>query len=167
MKLIDNKGRFFGKINIVDLLAICLLILATCFVSYKLINQDGAGGSSELRNLTYTVMVSGVTPELCDHIETYIPNDQLLASDQLLDGYIIDMTKAPHVDYYYDNNGVPQAHEEEGEFARYDVTFTISVNIPNTVTNMVGVQEVRVGKSHFIKTPNIELSGIIQSFYYQ
>ena len=43
-----------------------------------------------------------------------------------------------------------------------DLTFTIQANVVNAVTNEVGTQEVRIGKTHIVKTVHFELTnGII------
>lgn len=166
MKIIDNKGKIFGKINIVDLVAIILIILAVGFVGYKLAMQDGASGSVQPKKLTYTVMASGITQEMYEELEKYVPNGQLLSSATLLDAYIVDMVANPHVEYNYDSDGVSQAKEEQGEYARFDVIFTIEANITDDVTRMVGIQEIRIGKSHVLKTVNIELNTVVQSCYF-
>ena len=38
----------------------------------------------------------------------------------------------------------------------YDLTFTIEANVADNVKNEVGSQEVRVGKTHIVKTANME-----------
>ena len=35
MKVVDEKGKIFGKLNIIDLLVILLLIAAVALVGYK------------------------------------------------------------------------------------------------------------------------------------
>jgi hypothetical protein len=45
-----------------------------------------------------------------------------------------------------------------------DLVFTIEANVTNTVTNEIGTQEVRIGKSHIVKTAKFEMpSGVILS----
>ena len=39
-----------------------------------------------------------------------------------------------------------------------DLTFTIQANVVNAVTNEVGTQEVRIGKTHIVKTVHFELT---------
>ena len=40
-----------------------------------------------------------------------------------------------------------------------DLTFTIEVNVANRITNEVGTQEVRIGKTHIVKTADFDLEG--------
>ena len=39
MKIIDEKGRLFGKLNLIDLLVIILLIAAVAAVAWKLVGK--------------------------------------------------------------------------------------------------------------------------------
>ena len=42
MKIIDEKGRLFGKLNLIDLLVIVLLIAAVAAVAWKLVGKKAA-----------------------------------------------------------------------------------------------------------------------------
>ena len=39
-----------------------------------------------------------------------------------------------------------------------DLTFTVQCNVVNTITSEIGTQEVRLGKSHIVKTDKFEMS---------
>jgi hypothetical protein len=46
----------------------------------------------------------------------------------------------------------------------YDLTFTIEAYVANDVKNELGTQEIRVGKTHIVKTRQFELEkGVIVS----
>ena len=62
MKVVDEKGKLFGKLNIIDLLVIVLLLVAVVLVVFKVLAKDGAVGAQHTV-LTYTVEVKGVDPE--------------------------------------------------------------------------------------------------------
>ena len=57
--MIDEKGRIFGKLNIIDLLVILLVLLVGVFLVFKLIGRDG-GSAAAAGQITYTVKVEGV-----------------------------------------------------------------------------------------------------------
>ena len=44
--MIDEKGRLFGKLNIVDLLVILVVLVAVVVLGVKFLGKDGGGGSS-------------------------------------------------------------------------------------------------------------------------
>lgn len=83
--MIDEKGRLFGKINIVDLIVILVIVIAAVVVGMKFLG-GGNGNSAINPNKTpvrYTVLVEGVEPEVYENIQKYIPG-QLMASGELL-----------------------------------------------------------------------------------
>ena len=78
--MIDEKGRLFGKLNIVDLLVILVVLVAVVVLGVKFLGKDGGGGINPGKTqVTYTVLVKGVEQEVYDNIQKYIPG-QLMAS---------------------------------------------------------------------------------------
>ena len=162
MKIVDEKGRLFGKLNIIDFLVIILLIAAVALVGLKLMGKGGtsAGGGTQL---TYTVVVKGVDPTAYENTKQYISGteggDQLMANGELVNAWVTDVQSTPHT------SNAKVATNENGEKVEImldantvDLTFTIKANITNTTTNEVGTQEVRIGKTHIVKTVHFEYS---------
>ncbi len=159
MKLIDEKGKLFGKLNIIDLLVIVVVIAALAFAALRL--RGGSDPMASTTKLTYTATVSGVDNELyvetLRHLDANGGKDQLMADGALVDGYIVGVTAAPHVNFSAAANGeTVRSEEDPANGGRWDLTFTIEANVVNPTTNKVGTQEVRVGKTHIVKTANIE-----------
>ena len=151
MKLVDDKGRLFGKLNIVDLLVILLVIAVGAVLAVKLLAPSDDGGSTESRKLTYTVRVLEVTRDTYENVCQFVnaaegKKDQLMASGQMLDGYVVDVTATDHIPTSSDTVG--------GE--TLDLVFTVEVNVTEPIANKVGTQEVRIGKSHILKTVHLE-----------
>ena len=170
--MIDEKGRLFGKINIVDLLVLIVIVVLGAVLGVKLLGRgsaDGAGSAGDSK-LIYTVQVTQVKPSLYEEIKKWIPGDQLVSGTDLLDGcYVTAVASAPH-----QSIGTVSVSGANGSFSLQaeetnllDLTFTIEANVGYTLTNLVGIQEVRVGKSHYIKTKHIELNGTIQSLVWE
>ncbi len=169
--MLDEKGRLFGKINIVDLLVLILVVLIAAVVGLKLMGKGGVlpGDSGGSAKLTYTVQVNNVYPEVYESVKEYIDQtsesgqkgDQLMASGNLLNGYVTDVVSLPHDNSVTINSGtgaltLPLADD------LLDLTFTVTVTVPNRVTNEVGTQEVRIGKTHNLKTAHFEFTtGVI------
>ena len=160
--MIDEKGRLFGKINIVDLLVVLVIVIAAVVLGVKFL---GGGGTSAINPaktpVRYTVLVQGVEPEVYENIQKYIPG-QLMASGEMLDGYITAVepvegrARTATVDAA---DGTLEIPVNDGKM---DLLFTIECNVVNPVTTEIGTQEVRVGKTHTVKTNRIELvNGII------
>ena len=73
MKIIDEKGRLFGKLNLIDLLVIILLIAAVAAVAWKLVGKKAAETVADTgRTITYTVTVEDVNREAAEFASTQI-----------------------------------------------------------------------------------------------
>ena len=163
--MLDEKGRLFGKINIIDLLVLLLIVVVAVVVGIKLLGGGGllSGNHTQGGTITYTVKVEGVDPDVYDAIKGY-KGDKLMASGTTIAGSeIVDITSEPHAAAITLNtqSGALQLPLEDGLL---DLTFTIKAQVPDVVTNEVGTQEVRIGKSHIVKTVHFELTnGIVTS----
>ena len=159
MKIVDEKGKLFGKLNIVDLLVILLLVAAVVLVGLKLAGRGGVSGGAGT-TLTYTVTVQGVPQAAYDNLQRYIDpetGDQLMANGELLDAYVKSVTATPH------SATASVATNNPGERVQVlldentlDLTFVIEAKITNTTITEVGTQEVRIGKTHIVKTTHFE-----------
>ena len=166
MKLVDEKGKLFGKINIIDLLVLVVIILALGFAALRLRGGEAANPVTNLTKLTYTVKVGPLDDNTYREVLRQLEatkgedgkyHDQLMADGAPQDGYITGLVAEPHKTYETDSEGqiVPSV-EDPYQGGRWDLIFTVEANVPSTVTNKVGTQEVRVGKSHILKTTHIE-----------
>ena len=56
--MIDEKGRLFGKLNIVDLLVILVVLVAVVVLGVKFLGKDGGGGINPGKTqVTYTCLL--------------------------------------------------------------------------------------------------------------
>lgn len=144
MKIIDEKGRLFGKLNLIDLLVIMLVVAVVFALVWKL----GAGkaadaASTKTYDVAFTVVVDDVHGQVCQFAQAQV-GKQITNSGKLLDAHITD------------------CHAEENE----DGSFTLYLDLTGTATmsEMVyklGAQDVRVGFEYIVKTSEFELTGIV------
>lgn len=155
----EEKGRRFGKFNIIDILILLIIVAGVVFLAVKLTGSRSLGEESYTR-IEYTVWVGEVPAQVCETVMGYKKaNVQLMANGEMVDGYVTDITYGPHITYEANADGVIVTAEEQGEHARKDMVFTIQATVASTVTNKVGTQEVRIGKSHVVKTTEFEMEG--------
>lgn len=147
MKIIDEKGRLFGKLNLIDLVVVLVIVAAIAAVGMKVFGNDVVDAvTSQKVTLTYEVTCQDVPEHVADYCEAHT-GGQLLSSGNLLDAYITDCQVQ---------------RTGEGEDVQYDLLFTIEAHTTfSSATYAVGSQEVRVGKEHLVKTGDIEVEGII------
>lgn len=157
--MIDEKGKIFGKINVIDLLVVLLVIAIAVLLGLKFVSNTGEG-IVQGTPVIYTVKVNGVKPEVYESIKNELPS-QLMASGEMLDGYVTGVTAEPAAETSIsmredaDTGYLAMQSKREGML---DLTFTIEASIKNTVTNELGTQEIRIGKSHIVKTTTFELN---------
>lgn len=165
MKIIDEKGKLFGKLNLIDLLVVLVLVAVLLFVALRFAGGGNDTPAASPTKLTYTALVTGVNPQLYEEIQSQLAaadyHDQLMASGDMLDAYIVGLEATPHVNYFSDDDGNLVSSQDEGDLARHDLLFTVEAYVADPVTSQVGTQEVRVGKSHILKTTHIEFNSII------
>lgn len=160
MSVIDKKGKLFGKLNIIDLIAIILIVAVVALIGYKLTSSNG-GLAGSGQNVVYTVEVKGVEPEVYEFIQDNLPS-QLMASNEMLDAYVtaVEGTLIESDTYFLepesDASGEKLVRAEAGT---YDLVFTIEGTVKDSVSSKLGSQEIRVGKSHIVKTDTFELEG--------
>ncbi len=169
MKVIDEKGKLFGKLNIIDLLVIVLIIAVVAVLGVKLLGNDESFTVSSTK-VTYTVRATAQEEAIVEQIAEYVDSaagkkDQLMADGKMLDGYVVDYWTEPTT-YNRIYTGEVDLIDEAAavEAGLIDICFTIEANVSNLVTNEVGTQEIRIGKTHIIKTTHLEFSnGTIES----
>ena len=160
MKFLDEKGRLFGKINLIDLLVVLMLVIVIVAVAWKL-------GGDKLQDtlvhnnaptVEYEVLCYGVSNDVCEYAKTRI-DDQLMSSGDMLDGKITGVSVEPYYITCVDAEGnAVDAQDPQNS----NIRFTIECKVQNTDNAYaVGTQEIRVGKSHIVKTVNIEVTGYI------
>ncbi len=153
----DDKGRLFGKINLIDLIVILIVIAVVAAVAWKVVGAKLAEAMEpELPIYEYEVVCPQVYPEVSDFAEGCV-GDQLLNNDGLLEGEIVEVVSRPHQNTTLDNNnGAGQSEEPPLR----DVYFTIRCRVtPQKDAVAIGMQELRVGRGHIVKSTKLELNG--------
>ena len=140
------------KFNVIDILAVLLIVAVLAFAGWKLLGNAGVEGvAPETVGITYTVRCENVAAEMYDSCARYVPAN-LMASGALLDAKITAVEAEPVMvpgedgQWLEDPDHVTLLFTVEAEVIRRDVMNT-----------QVGTQEVRIGRTDYIlKTEEIE-----------
>ena len=100
--IIDNKGKLFGKINVIDFLLILVVVLAVAFFAVKMLGPtDGTTAKDELIRVEY------FAEEVSDFVVDCINVGDSLTDDagNIDLGTIIDIETGPSQSYGTDANG--------------------------------------------------------------
>ena len=85
MKLIDEKGRLFGKINLIDLLVVILIVAVIAAVAWKLGGRKAAAAvTGSAKKAVYTVEIEDVPADIAAYAETQ--TGKSLVNDSLASG---------------------------------------------------------------------------------
>ena len=148
MKLMDEKGRLFGRINVIDLLVILLVIAAVGALAWKFAGKQAAAAVADPHtDLTFTVVFEDTQPDVCAFAHTQL-NKQILNDSRLQDATITDVRTQP-------SSGT-EGHEDLFMTVRGSATYKAGAY------KLVS-QEIRVGCEYILKTSEFEMTGIICS----
>lgn len=162
MKLINEKGKLFGVINIVDLLVLLAAIAVVAGVGYKLFAPQIADATAAQVDMTVTVRVRGATPFLVAELERNSQvGKQLVSGNSYVNAKITDMKIEDYVQQVTTADG---RIVDALDGTKKDVVFTIETTVPkDTPTPTIGTQEIRAGRTMIVKTNDFETTGNIDS----
>ena len=150
----EEKAKRIGKFNIVDIIAVILIVAVVAFVGWKLLSRGSVeAGETAMTNVTYTVKVEGVPAELYETCQAHLPSP-LMASGALVGGQIEAVEKETYQVLDANGNWVTDPDH-------VTLIFTVTTTTPTAevMTTKVGDQEVRIGKTDYIlKSEYIEFS---------
>lgn len=151
----EQKAKRIGKFNIIDIIAVILILAVVAFGGWKLANRGGtSGGEIPMTKVTYVVRCEGVPAELYETCQAHLPSP-LMASGELVGGQIEAVEQEPF--YVLDGNG---NWVEDPDHVTLLFTATTETPAGEVMTTKVGDQEVRIGKTDYIlKSEFIEFSG--------
>lgn len=153
MSIIDEKGRLFGKINIIDLLVIIGLVTVIAGAGYKFFLAPKA---LKAQSAEVTVIVPAVRPEEAQSIKT---GDQLVTDTAVTDAVVKKVEIKPALTVTTRADGTTLLTTNPYRKDAY-VTLEGKVSIGPTAMKFAG-QEIRVGKDFWLKSLRYELKGSV------
>lgn len=160
MKIINEKGKLFGIINVVDLLVILIIVAVVGGVLWKFAGQAVTDYVSDDMEITYVIKVSDVDENFYDEVLKHLPA-QLMTGSDYLSGYVQSVEKSQSFVKCTTADGQIVYSPNEGKI---DMEFTLTAVVAKTSVNMaVGTQEVRTGIDMRVKTRYYEFLGVVMS----
>ena len=161
MKLIDEKGKFFGLVNVIDLMVIILIIAIIGGIGYKMfsskINANGGNITTEKEYVYVTLYASLVVPEVVENLHI---GDKLVADNGFTDAEIVSIESKPAAYVTTDSTGKMVLTEHP---LWKDVIVVIKEKVnPSSVILKVGKQEVRINYPFILKTQIVEANSKIR-----
>ena len=151
----EQKAKRIGKFNIIDIIAVILIVAVLAFAGWKLLSRTGVAdlGEENMVKVTYVVKCEGVPAELYETCQEHLPSP-LMASGALVGGQIESVEKEPYYVLGPDGQWI-----EDPDHVTLLFTATTETPAGEVLTTKVGDQEVRIGKTDYIlKSEYIEFS---------
>jgi len=161
MKIVNEKGKLFGLINIIDLSIIILILLIGSVVLLKTIGKDVGPMTSSESQQNITVTFRGTVRN--DAItKTIKEKDQLISLLKPVDAYVKSVSYAPLQVPISTADG-RQVYAADPLRKELTVKFTMKTSVGNGIIRLDS-QDVCVGSKAFIlKTHTFELQGTIEA----
>ncbi len=160
MRLIDEKGRIFGKINIVDLCVVLVLLLAAAafFVKDASITKTDKSAAA----IEYTVVIRSVRKPTAESLENSIGKSLTVTKTGELLGEIKEVVKTDAEAYISSKNG---EYIKTTFPDKFDLTVTITTQGSENASGIytAGGKQILVGENLNIATDSIQTAGEIIS----
>lgn len=174
MKILDEKGKLFGKINVIDLLVLIVILAAVIVIGVKVLGGGSAGNSSGANSsaesvtatkLTYTVRVTAQREEVAEQLSRFVnisegKKDQLMHGGELVeDAYVVDYWTEPcRYNVLADGDLEMLGAAEVDAAGLVDICLLVEAVVEDPTVSQVGTLEVRIGKVHILKTTHLEFA---------
>lgn len=162
MKLINEKGKLFGIINVVDLLVLIAAIGVIAGIGYKIFGTQIAEVTSEQVELVSVMRVRGATRFLTAEVERNPQiGKKIVSGESFTSAEIIDMKIEPYEQQVTTDDGrIVTALDQD----KFDLVFTVKTTVAKgTAAPKIGTQEVRAGRTFILKTNDFETTANIDS----
>jgi hypothetical protein len=161
MKLINEKGKLFGIINVVDLLILLAIVAIVGAIGMQLFGQKINDVVSPQVEITAEVVIIGTPPRLVNEIfRQDLVGEKLVAGNEYMNATIVDVWEEDYVMQAIRSDGVIV---DSTDPSKKDVVIKIKSTVAKgTPSPKIGSQELRAGRTYILKTQTFESSGTIR-----
>ncbi len=162
MKIINEKGKLFGVINVIDLIILLCVALVAVAVVYKFAAPAATEAISPKSDMYVTMRVRGAMDYLDAEVKKLTPGTRLVAgSDYIADAEVVSVESVPYLSAATTDSGkfVTAADPQKTDLL-------IKVKAKQSKTDpilKIGTQEVRIGRGFIFKTQTVEVNAIIET----
>lgn len=162
MKIINERGKLFGIINVVDLVLLLAIIAAVAGIGYKTLNKPITDLVAQPQEVTIELRVRGAMPYLVSEIlKGATEGTQLVSGSGFVDAYVVDSAAVPYV---YSTVLPDGRAVEVTDPTKQDVLITIrTTGYEKDPILKIASQEVRVGRGYTFKTNRLEIESIVET----
>ena len=158
MKLINEKGKLFGIINVVDLIIVVMVIAMVGAVATMVLGDQVTQAVSPQ---VAEIEIIGAAPRLYNEVlRQELVGEKMVSGNTYLDATVEDVWFEDYVTQAVTDNGTIVDAKDP---TKKNVVFKMKFNTAkDTASPKVGSQEVRAGRTFIVKTQTFECSGTIR-----
>ncbi|NLM06661.1 MAG: DUF4330 domain-containing protein [Tissierellia bacterium] len=159
MKIIDKEGRVFGKISILDLIAVLVLLVLLFFMVLRLSNKEISDvvEGDEVRLIRWEVTLEGRK----DSLRTIKIGDKIGEMKKFFDAEVVDIKITDAVENHLDKDG--KTVESVNPLMERAVV-TVEGRLPyQSHSYKLGKQEIRFGQNVLLESQNYRFKGDISN----
>ncbi len=160
MKIVNEKGKLFGIINVIDLVILLVIALVAVAAVYKFAAPAAGDVIAPKSDMTVTMRVRGAMDYLEAEVLKLQAGERLIMGSDYVDAEVVSVESVPYL---------AAATSDAGEFItaedpqKSDLIITIHSKQSKTDPILkIGTQEIRIGRGFTFKTQTIEVNAIIE-----
>lgn len=160
MKIIDEKGKLFGKINLLDLFVLLFVLVIVFVIGKKLVTNPESyamSDSDNVKKMYVTVKCSLVDDDFINNVEV---GDKLIAQNAYTGGEVYKIEGVKPGEYTGVDDEGNVVISEHPYLKDFYVTLVTEQNIDSPVLKVNG-QESRIGTKIFFKTQKVEAPAMV------
>jgi hypothetical protein len=156
MKIINEKGKLFGIINIIDLAVLVVVLLIVGVVGYKVLGNKIVNVPGE-KEIVFTVKLLGRSPLAIEEIKK---GDKLISVTNYVEAYVDSYTSYPADIFVQTADGRVVIAKDP---YKLDAVVTVKMKyVPGDIIKL-GTQDISAGKAFTFKTHLVEIGGTIEN----
>jgi len=159
-KIIDDRGRLFGKISVIDIIAAIVVIVLAIAVFVKFKPNENPVTTTNTATVTYTIKIFSIRQSNANLLR---PGDKLYTTDN--GTYLGTIDHVDVEDAYIVDTILDGTYTRARVYERYDVTLTVKA--PTSYSNgryyVDRTFELNANAEIWMRTKYNELSGTIMT----
>ncbi len=163
MKIINEKGKLFGIINVIDLVILICILLVVVAEVYKFAAPAATEAIAPKSDMYVTMRVRGAMDYLDEEAKRHLtPGTRLIAgSNYIADAEVVSVESVPYLSAASTDNGkFVTANDPQ----KTDLLIKVRAKQAKTDPILkIGTQEIRIGRGFIFKTQTVEVNAIIET----
>ncbi len=161
MKIINEKGKLFGLINVADFIVLVALVAIVGAIGVQLLGTKVTDAVAEKVDCYVEVAIIGAAPRIYEEaIRQDLAGENLVSGNEYLSATIEDVWLEDYVVQAFTSDGrVVDATDPTKKTIIVLMKTTVAKDTPSP---KIGSQELRSGKTFIVKTQTFESSGTIR-----